>query len=215
MKGKKAGSSGRTADLTMAERTGVEQIVEKAVSQVLDNRIPELRDELVRRVLEDLPHASAAAQTGGAGDAGSANLLKAISAIQSGTTQREILRALLDSTVRYSGRAALFVVKSGAATGWQGRGFSKDGDDTIKGFDFNVTVGVPEQAMRSRMPFSGTTTDVDPEFIAQFGAPADDQLLVLPLLLKEKVAALVYVDAGMDGGGGKLDAAAVELLVLA
>jgi hypothetical protein len=215
MKGKKAGSSGRTADLTMAERTGVEQIVEKAVSQVLDNRIPELRDELVRRVMEDLPQAAAAPQTGGTGDAGSANLLKAISAIQSGTTQREILRALLDSTVRYSGRAALFVVKAGAATGWQGRGFSKDGDDTIKNFAFNVTVGVPEQAMRSRMPFSGVTADVDPEFVAQFGAPGDDQVLVLPLLLKEKVAALVYVDAGMDGGGGKLDAAAVELLVLA
>lgn len=214
MKGKKAGSSGRASDLTMADRTGVEQIVEKAVSQVLDNRIPELRDELVRRVLEELPHAPDMAPVGTSGDGGSTNLLKAISAIQSGATQREILRALLDNTVRYSGRAALFVVKAGAATGWQGRGFTKDGDDTIKDFAFNVTVGVPEQALRSRMPFSGTTADIDPEFVAQFGGPADDRVLVLPLLLKEKVAALVYADTGMDGAG-KLDAAAVELLVLA
>ena len=36
MKGKKTGSSGRNTDLTMAERTGVEQIVEKVVAQ--DNR---------------------------------------------------------------------------------------------------------------------------------------------------------------------------------
>jgi hypothetical protein len=72
---------------------------------------------------------------------------------------------------------------------------------------------VPEQALRSRMPFSGATRDIDPEFVAKFGAPADDQVLVLPLLLKEKVAALVYADAGADGG--KLDASAVELLVLA
>jgi hypothetical protein len=115
--------------------------------------------------------------------------------------------------VRYSGRGALFVVKAGAATGWQGRGFSKDGDDTIKDFALNVTVGVPEQALRARMPFSGTTKDIDPEFVAKFGAPADDQVLVLPLLLKEKVAALVYADAGVERGG-KLDAAAVELLVL-
>ena len=49
---------------------------------------------------------------------------------------------------------------------------------------------------------------------AKFGAPADDQVLVLPLLLKEKVAALVYADSGVEGGG-KLDSAAVELLVLA
>ena len=214
MKGKKAGSSGRTADLTMAEKTGVEQIVEKVVSQVLDNHVPQLREELVRRVLEELPPATDAAPAEVSGTGGSANLLKAIAAIQSGTTQREILRALLDNTVRYSGRGALFVVKAGAATGWQGRGFTKDGDDTIKDFALNVTTGVPEQALRSRMPFQGATADIDAEFIARFGAPADDQVLVLPLLLKEKVAALVYADGGVDGGG-KMDAAAVELLVLA
>jgi hypothetical protein len=214
MKGKKAGSSGRTAELTMAESTGVEQIVEKVVSQVLDNHVPELRNELVRRVMEELPQATGGTTAGASGEGGSANLLKAISAIQSGTTQREILRTLLDNTVRYSGRGALFVVKAGAATGWQGRGFTKDGDDAIKDFALNVTLGVPEQALRSRMPFSGATHDIDPEFVARFGAPADDQVLVLPLLLKEKVAALVYADAGVEGGG-KLDAAAVELLVLA
>src|SRR4029077_4306102 len=213
MKGKKAGSSGRTAELTMAESTGVEHIVEKVVSQVLDNHVPELRNELVRRVLEELPRATGAA-AGASGEGGSTNLLKAISAIQSGTTHREILGTLLDNTVRYSGRGALFVVKAGAATGWQGRGFTKDGDDTIKDFALNVTVGVPEQALRSRMPFSGSTHDMDPEFVSKFGAAADDKLLVLPLLLKEKVAALVYADVGVEGGG-KLDAAAVELLVLA
>jgi hypothetical protein len=214
MKGKKAGSSGRTSDLTMAESTGVEQIVERVVSQVLDSHVPELCSELVRKVLAELPQATVAAAAGSSEENGSANLLKAIATIQSGTTQREILRALLDNTVRYSGRGALFVVKAGAATGWQGRGFTKDGDDTIKDFALNVTTGIPEQAMRSRMPFSGATRDIDPEFVTRFGAPADDQMLVLPLLLKEKVAALVYADAGVEGGG-KLDAAAVELLVLA
>jgi hypothetical protein len=169
---------------------------------------------LVRRVLEQLPQGTGEAVTAGSGEDGSANLLKAIAAIQSGTTQREILRTLLDNTVRYSGRGALFVVKAGAATGWQGRGFDKDGDDTIKDFALNVSTGVPEQALRSRMPFSGATRDIDPEFVAKFGAPADDHVLVLPLLLKEKVAALVYADAGADGSG-RLDAAAVELLVLA
>jgi hypothetical protein len=198
----------------MAERTGVEQIVERVVSQVLDSHVPQLREELVRRVLEQLPQGTGEAVTAGSGEGGSANLLKAIAAIQSGTTQREILRTLLDNTVRYSGRGALFVVKAGAAMGWQGRGFDKDGDDTIKDFALNVSTGVPEQALRSRMPFSGATRDIDPEFVAKFGAPADDHVLVLPLLLKEKVAALVYADAGADGSG-RLDAAAVELLVLA
>jgi hypothetical protein len=213
MKGKKAGSSERSADLNMAERNGLEQIVEKIVAQVLENHVPQLREELVRRVLDEVPQGAAAAE-GNSGDGGAANLLKAVSAIQAGTTQREILRALLDNTVRYSGRGALFVVKAGAATGWQGRGFTKDGDDTIKDFALNVSSGLPEQALRSRMPFAGAASEVDQEFISHFGAPADDRALVLPLLLKEKVAALVYADAGVEAGG-KMDAAALELLVLA
>ncbi len=196
----------------MAERTGVEQIVEQVVAQVLENHVPQLREELVRRVLEELPQAAHAA--GVSGENGSANLLKAISAIQGGTTQKEILRALLDNAVRYSGRGALFVVKAGAATGWQGRGFTQDGEDTIKDFALNVSMGAPEQALRSRMPFGGATSEIDPEFVSRFGGPGDDQVLVLPLLIKEKVAALVYADAGVEAGG-KMDSAALELLVRA
>ena len=196
----------------MVERSGVEQIVEQVVSQVLESHVPQLREELVRRVLEELPQSTSA--TGAAGESGSANLLKAVAAIQSGTTQKEILRALLDNAVRYSGRGALFVVKAGAATGWQGRGFNRDGEDTIKDFPLNVNMGAPEQALRSRMPFSGATREIDPEFVSRFGGPADDQVLVLPLLLKEKVAALVYSDAGVEPGG-KMDAPALELLVRA
>jgi hypothetical protein len=209
MKGKKAGSSGRSTDLIMADRNEVEQLVEKAVSHVLESHVPQMREELVRRVLEELPQASGSA--GGSGD-GAANLLKAISAIHAGTTQKEILRALLDNTVRYSGRGALFVVKAGAATGWQGRGFTENGEDTIKDFGLNLAMGAPEQALRSRLPFSGSSSEIDPDFTSRFGGPADDRLLMLPLVLKEKVAALVYADAGADAAGN-MDAAALELLV--
>jgi hypothetical protein len=209
MKGKKAGSSGRSTDLIMADRNEVEQLVEKAVSHVLESHVQQMREELVRRVLDELPQANGSA--GGSGE-GAANLLKAISAIHAGTTQKEILRALLDNTVRYSGRGALFVVKAGAATGWQGRGFTENGEDTIKDFGLNLAMGAPEQALRSRLPFSGSSSEIDPDFISRFGGPADNRLLMLPLVLKEKVAALVYADAGADAAGN-MDAAALELLV--
>jgi len=198
----------------MAERSAVEQIVEKAVAQVLESYFPQFRDELVRRVLEELPPAGSAATTGMSKESGAAGLVKAISAVQAGTTQKEILRALLDNMAPYSRRGALFVIKAGAATGWQGRGFSKGGDDTIKDFGLSVSAGVPEQALHSRAPFSGNSRDIDAEFVSRFGAPSDDRVLVLPLMLKEKVAALVYADAGVEPGGN-LDADALEALVLA
>jgi hypothetical protein len=201
--------------VTLEEKSGMERIVERVVSQVLEKQIPHLQGELVRRVVEELPaQRDGDGHAPGAGENSAAHLLKAISAIHAGTTQREILRALLDNTVRYSGRAALFVIKAGAATGWQGRGFTKSDDDPIKDFALNVTTGVAERALQSRMVFSGSTTEMDGEFISRFGAPTDDQVVVLPLVLKEKVAALVYADAGTEAGG-KMDLPALELLVVA
>ena len=213
MKGRKKSSSGSSVvegQVAMADPSGIEQIVEKVVSQVLESHVPVLREELVRRVLEELP-AQEVSQSGASTEGTAANLLKAISAIQAGSTQREILRALLDNTVRYSGRAALFVIKAGAATGWQGRGFADNGD--IKDFSLDVNTGLAARAMQSRMVLTGSAGEMDQQFISRFQAPVDESAMLLPLLLKEKIAALVYADSGLEAGG-KIDAAALEVLVM-
>jgi len=212
MKAKRARSSEDAPEEHMPEQAGIEEIVGQVVSQVLESHVPQLKVELVRRVLEKLP-----AQTRSpvyAGENGASTLLKGVSAIHAGTTQKEILRALLDNTVRYSGRAALFVVKGGAATGWQGRGFGRGEEDPVKDFALDISTGAAQRAMQSRLPSSGTSGEMDSEFIARFGAPTNDQILVLPLVLKEKVAALVCADAGTEAGK-KIDAPALELLVAA
>jgi hypothetical protein len=194
----------------MAHKTPVDQIVEKAVSQVLEGHLPVLRKELVRRVLEEVQPLLGGA-TGSVGS-GAADLLNAVSAIHAGTTQKEILRALLESTSGYCGRAALFVIKSGSATGWQGRGF--DNSEDVKDFSLDVSSRAPGRSLQSREAVGAAASEMDPRFISQFGAPAEDSVLLLPLRLKDKVAALVYCDAG-TAGGGKMEAAALELLVAA
>ena len=210
MTGRKTASGGTAT--TMAERNAIEQIVERVVSQILESHVPQLRVDLVRRVLEELqPHLGQTSRAQSQENS-PANLLKAISAIHAGATQKEILRTLLDNTVRYSGRVALFVVRGGAATGWQGRGF--ENNDDIKDFALDVNMGAAARVMQARMAFAGSAAETDPQLVAHFGAPSDDQVLILPLLLKDKVAALVYADAGTDGSG-KMDAAALEVLVTA
>jgi len=189
----------------MAERTWMEQVVERVVSQVLETRLPRLREDLVQRVLEELQP-----QLGASSRANPTALLRAISGIHAGTTQREILRALLDSAVPYCGRAALFVVKSGKAMGWQGRGFVDI--DAVKDFSLNVHTGLGARALRDRTVAGGTASEMDLRFIEQFGKPSDEQVLILPLMLKDKVAALMYADAGIDTDV-KTDSAALELLV--
>ena len=198
----------------MAKKTPIDQIIEKAVSGVLEDQLPDLRKNLVRRVLEEVqPHLGGSAGSAGkSAGSGAADLLHAVSAIHAGTTQKEILRALLESTAGYCGRAALFVIKAGAATGWQGRGF--DNNEDLKDFPLDVSSKAPAQVLQARAAVSAASSDMDPRFISQFGAPAEDQVLLMPLRLKDKVAALVYADAG-TGAGEKMDAAAVELLVAA
>ena len=92
MKGRKSASGGSSAgQVTMAERTGIEQIVEKVVSQVLESHVPRLREDLVRQVLEELQPQLGQAHHGASPENSSADLLKAISTIHAGTTQKEIV----------------------------------------------------------------------------------------------------------------------------
>jgi hypothetical protein len=63
------------------------------------------------------------------------------------------------------------------------------------------------------MVLTGSVGEMDQQFISRFQAPVDEPVMLLPLLLKEKIAALVYADAGLEASG-KIDAAALEVLVM-
>src|ERR1700722_4048140 len=192
----------------MADSKELQQIVERAVAQVFDRQLPKLQSELVRSVLAELPALDAAAPA--RRESGAGSLVQAVAAVHAGTTQKEILRALLDAGSAYGARVALFVVKSGSASGWQGRGFGDD--DSIKDFPLDMTSGPASHAYQNRTVTPANIAEMDRRFVKQFGGPENEQILVLPLVLKDKVAALLYADGG---AGGQLDAASLELLVMA
>jgi hypothetical protein len=194
----------------MTDKTGIENIVERVVSQVLQGHVPQLREELVRRVTEELPadDGSSSALV----EFNPADLLRCVTGLHAGTTQKEVLRALLDGASRYCGRTALFVIKAGAATGWQGRSF--EDNDALKDFSLNVSRGLAQRVLEEKASFTGQSLDMDPHFADAFGSPASEHVLLLPLLVKEKVAALLYADSGLEAGRN-VESAAIELLVLA
>jgi hypothetical protein len=106
---------------------------------------------------------------------------------------------------------ALFVVRGGTATGWQGRGFKAN--DAVKDFALDVKASAVVRAIGDRAFVSAPAADLDARFVQDFGTPAKGEGRFLPLVLKDKVAALVYADAGTDGDG-QLDAGSLDLLVL-
>jgi hypothetical protein len=197
----------------MVDSKNLRQIIERAVAQVLDRQMPKLQAELVEHVLTELPAAAAssgASSSVSPGQAGSGNLVQAVASVHAGTTQKEILRALLDAGAAYGARLALFVMKAGAANGWQGRGFGDD--ETIKDFSLDMNAGPAIHAYQNRVATPGNIAEMDRRFVDRFGGPENEQVLLLPLVLKDKVAALLYADAGSDG---LLDSPSLELLVMA
>ncbi len=203
----------------MKERGWIEPIVERVTGQVLESHVAQLRTEIARRVMEEV---EAATQPGSddavSASTSSSDLARAVSEIQAGTSQREILRALLDISARYATRVALFVVKGSHATGWQGRGFSNG--DAIKDFalDENApaiarVIGKALRRTTDQESASLSVADMDSRFFHQVGTPASGDARMFPLVLKDKVAALVYADSGTDVPG-LLDAGTLALLVL-
>jgi hypothetical protein len=187
----------------------LQEIVERAVAQALERQLPKLQAELVKCVLAELPPAAATAESG-APSAMPGGLVQALAGIHAGSTQKEILKALLDAGTSYASRVALFVVKGGSASGWQARGLAED--DQIKDFPLDMTAGPASHAYQNRVATPANIAEMDRRFVKQFGGPSNEQIVILPLVLKDKVAALLYADGGAEN---LLDAGSLEVLVMA
>jgi hypothetical protein len=75
-----------------------------------------------------------------------------------------------------------------------------------------MSAGPAAHAYQNRVVTPGNVAEMDRRFVERFGGPDNEQVLVLPLVLKDKVAALLYADGG---AGGLLDSVSLELLVMA
>ena len=188
----------------MPRPTEIQNIIEEAVAEVLDAALPRLRAEIVRRAVEVVESLAPAP------GASPSDLLNAAAAVihESGS-QADILRHLLEGEARFAGRVALFVVKGNAISGWQGIGFEEN--DAIKTLSIQTGSGLAGKAIQARNPAAGSAQEFDAGFVRSMKPPADGQCLVLPLVVKDKVAAMIYADAGTVPGG-TLDSSGLQAL---
>src|SRR5687768_6729003 len=82
------------------------------------------------------PSAAAPAAPAKSGATDTAPVKRAIQAVERGTSQIDVLNALLDQSLNFGTRAALFILKGDTFTGWKGTGFSAHGgnDEAVKRF---------------------------------------------------------------------------------
>jgi hypothetical protein len=179
--------------------------VERIVREVVEEHSSTIGEVVRKRLLEEL-----AAQPGEAPGTSPTDLLNAaVASVQDATAQTDILKALLDGATKFSERAGLLVVRGTTATGWQGRGF--DDNDSFKLFTADCTKGLCERVLQNRTPAAAAADEFDTNFVHRFGHP-EGNVVLLPLVIKEKVAAMIYADGGKKGSAG-LDGSALELLV--
>lgn len=135
----------------------------------------------------------------------------AIRAIEQGKSQVEVLNALLEQSLHFSSRCALFILKSGSFAGWKGAGFSGNGgnDDEIKRF----TGGPADIRELGRVLDDHMVVDWDGASVAtRLKASSPSRATIIPMVIKDKVAAALYADA-VDGAEDGFDRPALELLV--
>src|SRR5258708_30781494 len=112
----------------MSRTDKAHSIIRETVEEVLGSALPRLQEEMVGRIMQEMR-----ALDPSPGSTPPDLLNAASEAIQNSATQAEILRNLLEGAARFAGRAALFVVKSGAgpvwaATRFHGHGQNKSAD---------------------------------------------------------------------------------------
>ncbi len=143
---------------------------------------------------------------------GDASRLKAaLQAIERGKSQVDVLNSLLEQCLEFGSRAALLILRGETFSGWKGVGFAAHGgnDETIK--RFNAAPGlVPEldEVLRNERVVEWDGLNVS----SRFGVSGSARAVLVPMVIKDKVAAAIYVDA-VTQDVGKLDRNSIEILV--
>lgn len=134
-------------------------------------------------------------QAGGAGGPADYSDLKAsIAAIEKGSNLSEVLTHLVNEVTRYAERAVMFIVKAQNAVGWYGAGVANA--EVVKAISIPLSADTvfrlaasSRRAERSHVSQSPGTGQA----LARLGG-SPGGILVVPLILRDKVAAVLYCD---------------------
>lgn len=177
----------------MLDPKEIRALIEPLVTEVLETETAKLRASVLEQVLE---RSSLALQA--AGNSRLEALSLAIAAVQQAGSQTGILQELLDGLARFGARVAVLLVRNDRATGWQSRGFVQA--DAVRRLNLDITSGAAAEMAASRTWVSVEAAAFDAEFLDIIGTPLSGQCVLLPLIVRERLAAVIYADAGQSGG---------------
>jgi len=163
----------------------------------------------IKKTIAELEQALNPAKAAAAADA--SKVKQAMQAVEQGKSQVDVLNALLEQAVQFGSRAALLILRGETFSGWKGLGFSAHGgnDETVK--RFNAAPGLIPELDRV-LRYEHVVIWDGNNLSTRLGVSGSRKAILIPMVIKDKVAATVYVDAVQEDVG-KLDPASLELLV--
>lgn len=218
------------AELSAAVEAAVEEVRKAAEARLveMEERLRSSREVLGRtlRSLEEGSHlATALPQTvqeperkGVEPDSIQFDSLRgAIESISLQTSQQEALLRLLDQVSDYAPRAIFFVVRGGNVLGWRARGFENGlTDGTVTSLRSSVESGsLLGEALRKQqaVALAHPTADQVEAVVGSHGGPLPTRAVALPLVVREKAVAVLYVDARTPQEEERIDQRAIEILL--
>jgi hypothetical protein len=191
-----------------------------AEASALARRESEIQIEDLREQLEAsrkaLTLAVSSAQSASSQPANFSAIKTAIEEIESQRTQSDTLTALLSRAAKFAPRVLFFVIKGGEAVGWKARGFENGlNDETAK--LLTAPTGQPT-LLREAITRLGAATSGPESFgdisavLGLYASPTPERAVAVPLIIRNKTAAVLYADSGAQSENS-INTAAIESLM--
>jgi hypothetical protein len=125
-------------------------------------------------------------------------LKASIAVVEKGANLSEVLTLLVTEVNKHVERSAMFIVKNNAAVGWYARGFAHN--DAVKALTVPLTADTvfrlvhgSRHAIRGHVSHSPATAQA----LSRLGGEPQG-VLAVPLILRDKVAAVLYCDTSLE-----------------
>jgi hypothetical protein len=125
-------------------------------------------------------------------------LKASLNTIEKGTSLSEVLTYLVNEVSQSVPRAAMFIIKGPSAIGWYAKGFEPA--DAVKQLSVTLSADTIFRTVHNSRQALQTTIDQTPgtlQVLGRLGGGAR-AVLAVPLILRDKLAAILYCDSGAD-----------------
>ncbi len=169
----------------------------RAGNEEIQRRLDELTPALPSAFLSDEDFAPAEREVGAGARRGALRDLRdGFAAIDRARSQAAILASLLRESARYASRAAVLLVRGSEVRGWGSEGFG-DADSSIRSLVLEAQDGPWERLLEGQGAMLLSAGDCA-GLCSRFESPLPRDGVLVPLVLRDHVAAALYADR-LDG----------------